>query len=424
MTDHSRQKLDKAQAFLAGATLGMFKLPDDHQMIVDRGLGCTVWDTDGNEYIDYVLGSGPMILGHANPAVLDAITTQAGRGSTFYGLNEPAIDLAEQIVEASPCAEQVRFTCSGTDATFYALRLARAYSGREKVLKFDGGWHGGHDYAQQDADPDRRGHARALSDGIPAGATETVLICPFNDLDQATTLIEQHAHELAAVIVEPLQRAIQPVEGFLPGLEAVAKWNGVILILDEIVTGFRLAWGGAQEHYGVTPDLVVYGKTISGGYTLSAVCGRADIMACAAPERKGSGHYAFISGTFNGNPISCAAGLATLSELSKPNIYPDLYAVSRRLRVGLEEIAAETGLPLQILGDGPVLQPFFSEEPIRTYRDSQNTDLTRQKAFGLGMLKQGYFVNPTGKLYLSTVHTAEIVDRTLAAARSVMAGLN
>jgi glutamate-1-semialdehyde 2,1-aminomutase len=417
------QTLDSAERVLAGATLGMFKLPPSHALVIDRGEGCSVWDLEGREFIDYVLGSGPMILGHAHPTVLEAVTHQAARGSTFYGLNKPAIDLAEKIVDASSCAEQVRFATSGTDATFSAMRLARAYTGKEKILKFDGGWHGGHDYAQQDADPDRPGYARALSDGIPQGATDTVLICPFNDLPAAEKYIIDHADELAAVIVEPLQRAIAPNEGFLPGLAAIAKAQGVILILDEIVTGFRLAWGGAQERYHVTPDLVVYGKTISGGYPLSAICGRADIMNCAAPERKGQGNYAFISGTFNGNPVSCSAGIATLSELAKPGIYAHLHEVSKRLRTGLEAIGQDLGLPLQLLGDGPVLQPFFSDQPIKTHAESQDSDLAMQKAFGLGMLEQGYFVNPTGKLYLSTQHTPEIVDRTLEVARSVLTGL-
>ncbi len=415
--------LEKAGTYLVGATLGMFKLPGDHQMVIDRGDGCRVWDLEGREYIDYVLGSGPMILGHAHPTVSKAVTDQAARGSTFYGLNRPAIELAERLVGASPCADQVRFTTSGTDATFSAIRLARAYTGREKILKFDGGWHGGHDYAQQDADPARPGFSRPISDGIPRAATDTVLSCDFNDLAAATELIGAHAQDLAAVIVEPLQRAIPPVEGFLPGLREVARENGVLLILDEIVTGFRLAWGGAQEYYGVSPDLVVYGKTISGGYPFSAICGREDIMTCAAPERKGAGSYAFISGTFNGNPVSCAAGLATLTQLEQPGTYDHLHGISRQLASGLETIGHDLGLPLQILGAGPVLQPFFSDHPIRTHAESQDTDLARQKAFGLGMLKKGYFINPTGKLYLSTQHTTETVDRTLDAASSVLAGL-
>ncbi|MEE2752668.1 MAG: aminotransferase class III-fold pyridoxal phosphate-dependent enzyme [Candidatus Latescibacterota bacterium] len=419
----TEQSIAKAEKYLAGATLGMFKLPNEHPLVLKRGQGCTVWDIEGREYVDYVLGSGPMILGHSNPAVVDAVTQQVGMGTTFYGLNQPAIDLAEQIVAASPCAEQVRFASSGTEGTFSAIRLARAFTGKEKILKFDGGWHGGHDYAQQDADPSRPGLSRPISDGIPRGATDTVLCSDFNDAEAAERIISENANDLAAVIVEPLQRAIAPVDGFLTSLRASTAAQGTLLIMDEVVTGFRLAWGGAQEYYDVIPDLVVYGKTISGGYPLSAVCGRADIINCAAPEQKGSGSYAFISGTFNGNPISCTAGIATLKILGEDGVYSHLHEVSRKLKHGLTVIGNDLGFPLQVIGEGPVLQPFFTKSPIRTHADSQNSDAEIQKAFGLGMIKEGYFVNPTGKLYLSTVHTSEIIDRTLEAASNVLTKL-
>ena len=415
--------LEKAERYLAGATLGMFKLPADHQMIIDRGEGCTVWDTDGREYVDYVLGSGPMILGHSHPKIVEAVTRQARLGTTFYGLNQPAIDLAEQIAHASPCTDQVRFMSSGTDGTFSAIRLARAFTGKEIILKFDGGWHGGHDYAQQDADPARPGQSRSLSDGIPTGAADTVLTCDFNDIDSAVKLITRHSGDLAAVIVEPLQRAIPPVEGFLNALRTATDTHGVVLIMDEVVTGFRLAWGGAQEYYNVVPDLVVYGKTISGGYPLAAVGGRTEIMKCAAPEQKGKGSYAFISGTFNGNPISCSAGLATLEVLGQEGTYAHLREVSVRLKDGLNQIGQNLGHPLQVIGDGPVLQPFFRERPILTHADSQDSDFTKANAFGLGMIRSGFFLNPAGKLYLSTAHTPAIVDQTLEAAEQVLTGL-
>lgn len=417
------QSLDRAERYLAGATLGMFKLPTEHQLIIDRGEGCRVWDTEGRAYIDYVLGSGPMILGHSHPEIVEAVTRQARLGTTFYGLNEPAVDLAEQIVHASPCTDQVRFMSSGTDGTFSAIRLARAFTGKELILKFDGGWHGGHDYAQQDADPNRPGKSRSLSDGIPTGAADTVLTCDFNDAKTAEALIESHADRLAAVIVEPLQRAIPPVQGFLQTLRTVTSAHDILLIMDEVVTGFRLAWGGAQEYYGVIPDLVVYGKTISGGYPLAAVGGQREIMKCAAPEQKGSGSYAFISGTFNGNPISCSAGLATLQVLRSEGTYAHLHEISERLRNGLDSIGQDLGIPLQVIGDGPVLQPFFRQDAIRTHADSQDSDGSKANAFGLGMIEKGFFMNPTGKIYLSTAHTPAIIDQTLDAAREVLRDL-
>lgn len=404
-----------ADQYLPGASLGMFQLPNASRFVISRGKGSHIWDSDGKEYLDFVMGSGPMVLGHAPDSVVEAVTRQVAMGSTYYGLNEPVVKLSQEICDASPSGEMVRFTCSGTDATFSALRLARAYTGREKILKFDGGWHGGHDYAQQDmagVGPE----SRPLTDGIPQGATDTVLVSSFNDPATATDLIGQHAGDLAAVIVEPLQRAIKPEPGFLEALREATSKHGVVLIFDEVVTGFRLAWGGAQEHYGVTADVAVYGKTISGGYPLAAVCGRKDIIDCADPGRKGKEPYVFLSGTFNGNPISTTAGLATLDQLKKPGVYARFFEVAERLKTGFEKEAAARDIPFQITGDGPVLQPFFFTEPIRTHADSQRGDRRPITQFGDTMIEHGIFINPSGKIYLSLAHTDEDIDQAIEAA--------
>ena len=253
-------------------------------------------------------------------------------------------------------------------------------------------------------------------DGIPKGASQTVLATPFNDAGRAAETIAVHAAELAAVIVEPLQRAIPPAPGFLQALREATRANGVILIFDEIVTGFRIAWGGAQERYGVAPDLAVYGKTISGGYPLAAVCGRADVMDCADPGRRGDAGYAFVSGTQNGNPVGATAGLATLSELEKEGVYPRLFAISDRLREGLETLGKERGLPLKVIGEGPVLQPFFTRSEIRTHADTLKADAASARQFGIELIRRGIFVTPGGKLYLSLAHTDADIDRTLDAA--------
>ncbi len=407
--------LELADRYLPGASLGMFQLPDESRFVIARGKGSRVWDSDGKEYVDFVLGSGPMVLGHAPDSVVEAVQKQVALGSTYYGLNEPVLRLAQQMCDASPCGEMARFTCSGTDATFSAIRLSRAYSGREKILKFDGGWHGGHDYAQQDM-ADGGPASRPLSDGIPQGATDTVLVSPFNDAATATDLIGRHAGDLAAVIVEPLQRAIKPEPGFLEALREVTSKHGIVLIFDEVVTGFRLAWGGAQEHYGIEADVAVYGKTISGGYPLAAVCGRKDIVDCADPGRKGKEPYVFISGTFNGNPISATAGLATLEALHQPGVYDRLFEVADRLKAGFDKAAGERGIPFQIIGDGPVLQPFFFTEPIRNHADSQRGDRTRINRFGDSLIEQGIFINPSGKIYLSTAHSDADIDHAIEAA--------
>ena len=414
------QKLiDLADRFLVGGCFGMFRLPDEVAAVFQRGEGSRIFDVTGKGYIDYVLGSGPLILGHAHPLIVAAVRKQAGLGSTFYGLNEPALRLAQRVVEAVPCGGLLRYGVSGTEGTFTALRLARAFTGREKVLKFEGGWHGAHDYALQSAAPSIPANYPASipdSSGIPATTSQTVLVTPFNDPDTVVRTVEEHADQLAAVIVEPLQRAIRPEPGFLETLRKVTQAHDVLLVFDEIVTGFRIAWGGAQERYGVVPDLAVYGKTISGGYPLAAVCGREEVMALADPRRKADSDYVFASGTMNGNPVACAAGLVTLDELEREAVYPRIYGISDRLRHGLEGIGKRLGIPFQVIGEGPVLQPVFTDAQISNHIDGLQADATAARRFGLEMIRRGVFVTPGGKLYLSLVHSVDDVDQTLQAA--------
>src|SRR5512133_615649 len=316
--------LGKAARLLPGGTLGMFGLPSDLAIVPAYGRGGRLYDVDGNEYIDHLLGSGPLIRVHARPAVVAAVQEQAAKASTFYFVNEPALELGEMIVSAVPCAEKIRFCTSGNEATFYAMRLARAHTGREKVLKFEGGFHGVHDYAILSVWPSApytSTEPSVESAGIPRGAYESVLMAPFNDVETTADVIEAHHEELAAVIVEPFQRSIPPRPGFLSFLRDITTKYGIVLIFDEVVTGFRFAWGGAQEYYGVTPDLATYGKIIGGGYPLAAVGGRSEIMDLCDNARKGSGDYVYMTGTLNGNPVSAAAGVATLKELKGKNLY-------------------------------------------------------------------------------------------------------
>ena len=415
--------IELAERYLVGGCFGMFRLPDEVAAVFHRGEGSRIYDVDGKEYIDYVLGSGPLILGHAHPAIVAAVREQAGLGSTFYGLNEPAVRLAQRIAEAVPCGGPLRYGSSGTEGTFTALRLARAFTGREKVLKFEGGWHGAHDYAMQSAAPARPAdYPQPVPDtrGIPLAASQTVLVSPFNEPEAAAQLIAAHADELAAVIVEPLQRAICPQPGFLQALREATRVHDVVLIFDEIVTGFRLAWGGAQERYGVVADLAVYGKTISGGYPLAAVCGREDIMSWADPRRKATADYVFASGTMNGNPIGCAAGLATLDILQQEGTYDRFEKISQRLREGLEGLARGLGIPFQVIGEGAVLQTVFGDVEIRTYADGLQADAEVARRFGIEMIRRGIFVTPGGKLYLSLAHSEADIDRTLEIAEQAL----
>lgn len=408
----------RARAVFPGGALGSFTLPEDLDFVAARGQGAWLWDTAGRGYRDYVLSSGPMILGHAHPAVTEAVKRQLERGTTFYAMNDVAIALAEKILAASGWAEMLKFCSDGSEATFYALRLARAATGRDKVLKFEGAYHGHHDYAMMSYTPGGEAFSpTALPDsaGIPQGAQAQVLVAPYNDLAAATALMEAHAGELAAVIVEPGCRLIDPAPGFLQGLRDACTRHGSLLVYDEVVTGFRVAWGGATALYGVTPDLVAYGKIVGGGYPLGAVAGRREVLELANPRAKGQG-YTYISGTLNGNPLSAAAGLATLGELEKPGVYERLDALGRRLRDGLAAAARAAGRPAQVLGVGPMANIYFTERPIRDYRDAQGEDRAIKLRLQRDLLVAGHLTNPWAKLYLSTAHQEADLDATLEVA--------
>ncbi len=325
-----------AESIFPGRSSGSYAVPPWMQdVVVASGQGSRFYTTTGDGYLDYILGSGPLILGHAHPQVVAAVQEQAGRGSTFYALNEPIIRLGQMIVEAVPCAEQVMFASSGAEATYLALRLARAATGRDLILRFAGSYHGHHDYVS------------TQSAGVPEAVRESVLTATFNDLASVEEQLAAHPGQVAAVIVEPLHRVVRPEPGFLDDLARVTRAAGALLIFDEVVTGFRLGWGGGQERYGVTPDLATYGKIIGGGYPLSAICGRREIMEQASPRRGGQPGYVFISGTLSGNPIGATAGLATLTELRQPGVYraagTGWRAVAARLQRRGRRVRSATG---------------------------------------------------------------------------------
>ncbi len=421
---NQHELLQKAERYFPGACLGMMALPADLRMVMVRGQGSKVYDAAGKEYIDYMLGSGPLLLGHGRPEVVEAVRRQVSLGSTYFALSEPAIRLAEQLVEAVPCGEAIRYQTTGSEATFAALRLARAATGRDKVLKFEGGWHGGHDLGQLSAAPaQEHPYPEALPDcdGIPASARHDVLVAPFNDPDTTEKIIEGNHQELAAVIVEPLQRALRPETGFLERLRTATRRHGIVLVFDEIVTGFRLAWGGAQERYGAIPDLACYGKAMAGGYPLSAVVGKKELLELADPGHKARGKYCFLSGTLTGNPVACAAGLAALGVLRQRGVYERLHALGQRLAEGLRQAGVRADVPLQVLGDGPVLQVYFTERrPLRNHRDLMKADKTRAVRFGHELIRRGVYCTPGGKLYLSLAHSDEDIDRTLEIAATAL----
>lgn len=417
--------LKQAKRIFVGGTMGEFHLPADVSMVFVRGQGSKLYDAEGREYIDFVNGSGPMILGHCHPSVVAAVTAQLNRGTTFFGLNQPVIELGERIIDAVPCGEKIRFVGSGSDAVSFAVRMARAFTGRRRVLRFEGGWHGVSDFALHGAKPLKPSdypHATPDAAGLPAALSDDLLVAPFNDVSMAREIIERYGDELAAVCVEPLQRCIRPKPGFLQALRELTAERDIILVFDEVVTGFRIAWGGAQERYGVVPDLAAYGKTISGGHPNAAICGRGDVLETVNPWRAlGDPQKTFVSGTFNGNPISATAGTATLNVLSEPGTYERLHAMADRIRYEVARMGRELSIPLLVGGDGPVLQILFTDaEDITNYESMLYADKDKAFRFGCGMIRRGFFISPYEKIYLSTAHTDGDLDRALEAMREVL----
>jgi len=385
-------------------------------IVIREGRGGRVWDESGNGYIDFLLGSGPMLLGHGHPDVNAAVMEQVARGSTFFVNNETAVKLAEEIVDAVACAEQVRFLSSGSEATFYAMRVARAFRGRDKMLKFEGGFHGMSDYALMSMAPAQPGNfPQATPDtaGIPENVRDDMLIAPFNDAEMATGLIREHADELGGVIVEPLQRMIPPEPGFLEALREATQEAGVPLIFDEVVTGFRFAYGGAQEYYGVVPDLCALGKVVGGGYPLSAIAGRADIMACLDPAAAQPGHVVKQVGTLSGNPVAAAAGLATLDVLKRDGTYEALFATGQRFMDGLTALLAKHGIPGQVRGVPPMFDILFVDgAEVTDYRGAMQNDAAATKLFNQRTLARG-LLKGDNKFYVSTVHSEADIDEAL-----------
>jgi glutamate-1-semialdehyde 2,1-aminomutase len=424
-TPEEQRLLDAAATRLPGGVLGQARFPDELAFVVARAQGARLWDVSGREYLDYLLGSGPLVLGHSHPAVVAAVREQLAHGTTYYTVNEPIIRLATVLCEAIPCAEQVRFTSSGTEATFFALRAARAWRKRDKIMKFEGAYHGSHDYGLMSSSPRSPKAFPAPtpdSAGIPHVLEGEVLIAPYNDLATVEALLAVHADSLAAVIVEPFQRLIPPEPGFLPGLRALTARHGIALVFDEVVTGFRFAWGGAQEYYRVVPDLAAYGKIIGGGFPLAAVCGRRDIMKHFDPRLDGTPDFVGQIGTLNGNPVAAVAGLATLAELAKTGAYERLHATGRALRDGLARLVRASGLPAQVVGETTVFDVVFTDRPVTDYRAMLTADAGLLKAFNAECLRRGV-LKGREKLYVSLAHADADVERTLAVFEAALARL-
>ena len=413
---------ERASQVLPAAGFGNF----DAEMIIREGHGSRVTDMDGREYVDLLIGSGPMLLGHGHPEVMEAVLEQLPKGMTFFANNSEGIALAEDVRDSIACGEQVRFVTSGGEADMYAIRLARAFTGRDKVLKFEGGYHGMSAEAQMSLAPVRQvNFPQAVPDsaGIPEGVREQMLIAPFNDPDYVDSILSEHGAEVACIIVEPLQRIIPPEPDFLAHLRRKATEHGIVLIFDEIVTGYRLAYGGAQEAYGVVPDLCTLGKIVGGGFPLAAIAGRTDIMSHFDKSLVGQDKWLMQLGTLSGNPVASVAGRKTMEVLRRAGQYDRLRANGQRLMDQASGSLAAEGVAHLVSGDPTLFEIVFTDTPIRNYRDYTAASAPKAALFNKVLREKGVFKS-AGKTYPSLALSEADFEITgaayAAAARAVV----
>jgi glutamate-1-semialdehyde 2,1-aminomutase len=390
-------------------------------VFVARAKGSRMWDVDGNEYVEYVCSWGPLILGHAHDAVVAAVQEAAASGTSFGAPTEREIELAKLIVEAYPSVEMVRMVNSGTEATMSALRLARAYTGRPKVLKFVGGWHGHADGLLVKAGSTGMTFNVPNSAGVPPAYAAQTLLAPYNDVAATHEVVDVEPEHVAAIIVEPVagnMGVIPPQPGFLIGLRRLCDAHGILLIFDEVITGFRVAYGGAQELYGMRPDLTTFGKIVGGGLPVGAYGGRREIMEKVAPLGP-----MVQAGTLAGNPIAMAAGIATLRELQKPGVYERLEALSARLEEGLLRTAADAGVTACCNRVGSMLTLFFCKRPVTDYESAERSDGKAYARFFHGMLDCGFYFAPSKAeaAFVSAAHSEDDIERTIEAAGEALA---
>ncbi len=385
----------------------------DPRFIV-RAEGCRVWDADGVEYVDWVSSWGAILLGHAHPEVVAAVKRAANAGTSYGAPTPKEIALGERIAEAMPAVERMRFTSSGTEATMSALRLARAHTGRDRFVKLAGCYHGHADPFLVEAGSGVATLGIPGSAGVPAAATKDTLVAPYNDLDAVGSLFDDIGDEIAAVFVEPVAAnmgVVPPADGYLEGLREVTAEHGALLVFDEVITGFRMARGGAQERFGVTPDLTTLGKVIGGGLPVGAFGGRAEILATVAPEGP-----MYQAGTLSGNPLAMAAGEAALTGLADPAVYEAIEGVATRLAEGLAEAGGDA---VSVTRSGPLLTVFFASEAPSDYAAARATDHEAYARFFHAMLERGVMLPPSGyeAWFPNLAHDDEAVERTLDAAR-------
>lgn len=432
--DETRELLRAAQRCMPGGVLGRHRYPAETDHVPVEGSGARIVDSRGRSFIDYSCGGGSLILGYGHPAVVEAVQRQAARSMQFVSIRNPlAVRLAERFTDMVRWADRVRFALSGAEAVMFALRLARAFTGREKVLKFDGAYHGNCDYSLWNAAPSADGSESDGTDaggavpgsaGIPRAIEDLVAVAPYNDLDAARRIVEAEWRSLAAVIVEPVQRSYAAHPEFLAGLRELCTAHGVALVFDEVVTGFRHARGGAADVFDVEPDLGAFGKALGGGVPISAVAGRAEIMDHADPRRgDAASGYAYVTSSQAGNPLAAAAALATVGEIARPGVLEVLHANADALKEGLREHIRRRRLEARVVGFGPLWDIAFTSAPIFDQRSAARADADRHMRFHVGLIRHGVMVRAGGRSYFSTAHRESEIEETLRAAELALDAL-
>lgn len=425
--DASRGLMQRARAVIPGGVnspVRACRAVGNDPLFIARAEGCRIFDVDGNAFIDYVGSWGPMILGHRHPAVVEALSRTLARGTSYGAPTEAEIELAQMVIDAVPAVEMVRMVNSGTEATMSAIRLARGATGREKIIKFDGCYHGHADSLLVDAGSGVATLSIPGSAGVPGSFVDCTLSLPFNDAQTVTDIMADQGHQVAAIIVEPVagnMGLVPPKKGFLETLRSVCDRNGTILIFDEVMTGFRVAYGGAQSLYNIRPDLSCFGKIIGGGLPVGAYGGRRDLMEQIAPQGP-----VYQAGTLSGNPLAMAAGIATLRQIATPGFYEDLEQKARRLETGLTAAAANAGIPVSGARVGSMLGLYFCKGPVQNFSDAKTSNLERFAEYYRGMRDNGIYLAPSQfeALFMSSAHDTAAIDQTIAAAQEVFNSLS
>ena len=422
----SQQLFERAQRFIPGGVnspVRSFRAVEGTPPFIARGNGARVWDVDGNEYIDYLGSWGPLALGHAHPAIVDAVQRVAADGTSFGAPVEQEVQLAEMICQALPSVDMVRLVNSGTEACMSALRLARAFTGRSKIVKFAGNYHGHADGLLVQAGSGALTHGVPTSAGVPESYAAETLVAAYNDISSVESLFDAWPEDIAAVIVEPVagnMGVVPPADGFLDGLRRITESHGALLIFDEVITGFRVAYGGAQTLYGITPDITTMGKIIGGGLPVGAYGGRADIMQMVAPLGP-----MYQAGTLSGNPLAVAAGVATLTEMQRPGVYDQLEATAVRLTEGIAHSFATAEMPSTINRVASMFTGFFNAAPVSALAQVEQSDTAAYGRYMHALLERGVYIAPSQfeAGFVSIAHTDADIDRTIVAVGDALAAM-